>query len=76
MVRSPIWEVARQLSHLADSVRIGPGDRADIQFAVALLQDFGYHSLECGAATDGREHLGGDAIGNALKALFHKCFTL
>lgn len=52
------------------------GNIADAQPAVAFLLDFGYHSLEGGAATDGGECLGDDAIGDALKALLYKRFTL
>lgn len=73
---SPVGEVAWELSHLSNSIWIGAGDSADIQLAVALLLNFWGHSLEGGAAADGEEHLGGDAVGNALEALFHKGFAL
>lgn len=73
---SPVGEVTGQLGHLADGVRIAPGHGADVQLAVALLLDLGDHSLEGGAAAEGGEGFGGDAVGNALETLLHKCFTL
>lgn len=73
---SPVWKVTWQLCHFTNSIWIWSGNRADIQLAVTLLLDFGYHSLKGGAAADGEECLRGDAIGNALKALLHKRFTL
>jgi len=76
MRSSPVWEVTWQLCHFTNSIWIRSGNSADIQLAVTLLLDFSYHSLEGGAATDGGKCLGGDAVGNALKALLHKCFTL
>lgn len=63
---SPIGEMTRQLCHFTDSIRISLGHGADVQLAVTLLLDVGYHSLEGGAATDGWECLGGNAIGDAL----------
>lgn len=73
---SPVGEVAWELCHLSDGIWVDAGDSADIQLAVALLLNLWDHSLEGGAAADGGEHLWGDAIGNALEALFHKGFAL
>lgn len=73
---SPIGEMTWQLCDFTNSIWIGLGNSADAKPAVALLLDISYHSLEGGAASDGWECLGDDAIGNAFKALLHKCFTL
>lgn len=72
----PIGEVAGQLRHFANGIWIESGDGADVQLAVTLLLDVGDHSLESGAASDGGERLGGDAVRDALKALLHERFTL
>lgn len=73
---SPIREVTRKLCHFTNSIWIRSSHSADIQLAITLLLDLWYHSLKGGAAADGGECLRGDAIGNTLKALLHKCFTL
>ena len=68
--------MAGQLGHLSDGVRVGAGHGAQVQLAVALLLHLRDHPLEGGAAAEGGEGLGGDAVSNALQTLLHKGFTL
>lgn len=72
----PVGEVIGELDDLCDGFGVPLGDAAHIQLAVALFLHFGNHPLESGAPPNGEEDLGGDPIGDALQALFDKCFSL
>lgn len=71
-----VGEVIRELDDLSDGFRVPPGDAAYVQLAVAFLLYLGDHPLESGAPPNGEEDLGGDPVGDALQALFDKCFSL
>lgn len=71
-----VGEVIGQLDDFRDGLGVLLGDAAHVQLGVALLLHLGNHPLENGAPPDGKEDLGGDPIGDALQALFDKCFSL
>ena len=72
----PVGEVGGHLHHLTDGIWVGARHGAQVQLAVALLLHLRDHPLEGGAAAEGGEGLGGDAVSNALQTLLHKGFTL
>lgn len=73
---APVGELAGELHHLGDGLRVAAGDAAHVQLAVALLLHLGDHPLERGAPADGQEHLGRHPVGDALEALLDKRFSL
>lgn len=62
----PVGEVIGELDDFSDGLRVALGDAADIELAVAVLLHLGDHPLESRTPPNGKEDLGGDAIGDAL----------
>lgn len=65
-----------ELDDFSDGFGVPLGDAAHIQLAVAFLLHLGDHPLESGTPPNGEEDLGRDPVGDALQALFDKCFSL
>lgn len=53
----PVGEVAGELSHLSDGIRVGASHCADIELTVALLLHLRDHPLKCGAPAHCEEDL-------------------
>lgn len=65
-----------ELDDFGNGFGVPLGNAAHVQLAVALLLHLSNHPLESGAPPNGEEDLGRDPVGDALQALFDKCFSL